>query len=1019
LQVKTNAPGNDDIELQVRQRLQHAAENPRWPWLDLSNLGLARIPDEVFGLRHLRQIDLSGNRLKDVPARFKDLLYLQELNLVGNPLVSIPDFVDLVDVDVATYRRCRRRANFENARLILDVGVSNEDADFMIDEFREALAFRSIIIGERTLVAGMSREPPSPAMKRVLDAISDLESSPGLNALSIRGIRMDELPPGVGNLTQLGVLDVSGLGLVALPNWIGRMPLSFVLAIDNRLETLPPAIQKMQALKGIDLSWNRFSGVPEVLLEMGGLRMIKLRHCAIREIDAGVLGLPELETLEIDGNPIERPPAEVATKGLGAMRDYLRQLHETGVDYLCEAKLIIIGEPGAGKTSIAKKLLNPDYELRPNEQSTEGIDVLRYEFPTVVRTRDPNGLETVASRNFQANIWDFGGQEIYHATHQFFLTRRSVYLLLCDDRKEDTDFFYWLQAVEMLSDGSPVIIVQNEKQDRRRDINLSGLRGRFSNIKDAVSVNLSTNRGLDAVVRSLKKELEGLPHVGIGLPATWKRVRESLERDARDFINLEEYFSICQVNGFSRREDKLQLSSYLHDLGICLHFQDDPLLKNTVILKPEWGTDAVYRVLDDPDVIEARGRFTRTRLKQLWSDAKYSGMHDELLRMMMKFQLCYEMAGDDAFLAPQLLSSEQPAYAWPAGGGLVLRYDYEFLPKGILARFIVAINHLIADSRLAWKTGVVLERNGSRAEIVEEYSLHRIRVRVIGADARGLLAIVDDQLERLHSSFNRLKYERLLPCPCVECADKAEPYGFRLSMLEKMARKGMQIQCHSSGEMIHAAQLLQDVLPNVLQSADALPVGSSPIRAATIARPEIFISYSWAPESSALADQIQAALAQHDVYIIRDLDEVQYKDSIGDFMKRLGKGKCVIAIISEKYLRSENCMRELIEIFQAQRFRERIFPIVMSDAGIYDPKLRIGYIQHWERQMRDLDEALKTVRSENLVSFQDTLNLYAEIRRTCDRITESLRDMNCLTPEQHAREGYEGLIGRIRAQLLS
>ncbi|MEZ0387193.1 MAG: prolyl oligopeptidase family serine peptidase, partial [Verrucomicrobium sp.] len=41
---------------------------------------------------------------------------------------------------------------------------------------------------------------------------------------------------------------------------------------------------------------------------------------------------------------------------------------------------------------------------------------------------------------------------------------------------------YWLQVVEMLSDGSPILIVQNEKQDRTRDINLSGLRARFGNL---------------------------------------------------------------------------------------------------------------------------------------------------------------------------------------------------------------------------------------------------------------------------------------------------------------------------------------------------------------------------------------------------------------------------------------------------------------------------------------------------------------------------------------------------------
>jgi hypothetical protein len=182
------------------------------------------------------------------------------------------------------------------------------------------------------------------------------------------------------------------------------------------------------------------------------------------------------------------------------------------------------------------------------------------------------------------NIWDFGGQEIYQATHQFFLTRRSVYVLVCDDRKEDTDFSYWLQVVEMLSDASPLVIVQNERQDRTRDINPGSLRARFANLRAVVETNLDTNRGLDGVIQSIRKELESLPHVGVGLPATWKRVREALEQDKRDYVGLDEYLAICQQHGFTRREDKLQLSGYLHDLGICLHFQDDPLLKNTVVL---------------------------------------------------------------------------------------------------------------------------------------------------------------------------------------------------------------------------------------------------------------------------------------------------------------------------------------------------------------------------------------------------------------------------------------------------
>lgn len=587
-----------------------------------------------------------------------------------------------------------------------------------------------------------------------------------------------------------------------MPDWIGDLNLQSLSLVDNNLRSLPDSLRNLKTLRYLSLDHNLFPTIPEWVCELATLERLSIASCYIREIPSWILDLPRLESLTFDGNPIDSPPAEVASKGLEAIRNYWRQRADEGVDYLCEAKLIILGEPGAGKTSLARKIENQNYNLRQTERSTEGIDVIRYRFPTVIRTQENGELKVLDKRDFQVSIWDFGGQEIYHATHQFFLTKRSVYVLVCDDRKEDTDFSYWLQIVEMLSDGSPLLIVQNEKQDRTRDINLSSLRAQFANLRGAISTNLDTNRGLDTVIRTIQKELESLPHVGAGLPATWKRVREALEQDQRDYISLEEYLNICQQYGFTKREDKLQLSRYLHDLGICLHFQDDPLLKNTVVLKPSWGTDAVYRVLDDPGVISARGLFTRTELDRIWSEEKYAGMQDELLHLMMKFQLCYALDPEQTFIAPQLLSSEQPSYSWDPMGGLIVRYEYSFLPKGIITRFVVATHHLIASGKLVWKTGVVLERDGSRAEVIEEYSQRRIRVRVTGPSQRELLAIVDEHLERLHTSFPRLQYERYLPCRCKECQEKSEPYGFALDKLLKMARKEQEIQCYESSEML-------------------------------------------------------------------------------------------------------------------------------------------------------------------------------------------------------------------------
>src|SRR6185295_270908 len=127
-------------------------------------------------------------------------------------------------------------------------------------------------------------------------------------------------------------------------------------------------------------------------------------------------------------------------------------------------------------------------------------------------------------------------QEIYHANHQFFLTKRSLYVLVADTRKEDTDFYYWLNIVELLSDNSPLLIIKNEKQDRQREINERQLRGQFTNLAKTLVINLATNRGLNDLLAEIRHYLTRLPHIGTALPKTWVKVREILENDPRNYI---------------------------------------------------------------------------------------------------------------------------------------------------------------------------------------------------------------------------------------------------------------------------------------------------------------------------------------------------------------------------------------------------------------------------------------------------------------------------------------------------
>jgi GTPase SAR1 family protein len=512
--------------------------------------------------------------------------------------------------------------------------------------------------------------------------------------------------------------------------------------------------------------------------------------------------LDNLTSLYLMGNPLIRPPVEIADRGIQAIREYFRQLDQEGVDHLYEAKLLILGEGGAGKTTFAQKILNHNYELR-EEESTKGVEVLKWSFP----------IE--GGRQFRVNIWDFGGQEIYHATHQFFLTRRSLYALVADTRKDDTDFYYWLNAAELLSDSSPLLIVKNEKQDRHREINERLLKGQFESLKEVLATNLATNQGLQEVKEEIKHYIRKLPHIGSPLPKTWVRVRERLENDPRNYITFDEYLSICKNNGFTKAKDSLQLSGYLHDIGVFLHFQEDPLLRKTVILKPQWGTDAVYKVLDNKTVIRNLGRFTRADLETIWDAPEYETMRDELLQLMMKFKLCYEIPTQKGtYIAPQLLTENQPDYEWDEKENLLLRYIYEFMPKGILTQFIVVMHPSILEQRIVWKSGIVIEKDGTRAEVIEQYGKREIHVRVAGAQARDLMTIIRHELEQIHNGYGRLKYDELIPCNCSTCKGSLEPHFYTVAeLMDFRANQQWEIQCRKKPyQMVDVMGLLGDVI---------------------------------------------------------------------------------------------------------------------------------------------------------------------------------------------------------------
>lgn len=314
----------------------------------------------------------------------------------------------------------------------------------------------------------------------------------------------------------------------------------------------------------------------------------------------------------------------------------------------------------------------------------------------------------------------------------------------------------------------------------------------------------------------VKFQLRNLSHIGTPLPSSWVNIRQKLEQHERNYIKLDEYYAICDDCDLDDHSKQLTVIDYLHALGVCLHFKEDDILRRFVILKPEWGTDAVYKVLDNSEVRKNFGRFTREDLSRIWSDPTYDDMHFELLQLMMRFKLCYEIPGEpNHYIAPQLLSENQPDYKWDKENNLKLRYRYDFMPKGLVTRLIVALHRHIGND-LVWKTGVILQQDNTYAEVIEYYHNREIHVRVRGVDRKGLLSIIMYELEIIHRTYKKLVRDALIPCNCPEnCLNNPNPYFFKYNTLISAIQKNQgEIQCQISFEMVNARQLIDNVIPH-------------------------------------------------------------------------------------------------------------------------------------------------------------------------------------------------------------
>jgi hypothetical protein len=614
-------------------------------------------------------------------------------------------------------------------------------------------------------------------------------------------------------LTNLNSLDLSG-NRISDCRFLEKLTNLHTLNLSNNCISDCQFLDKLTNLHTLNLSTNLITDISPLrhFIEKIGLFIVLENHMTYSF------------TINVHYNPLTNPPVEVVKQGNDAIIEYFRQKEKSGSKPLLEAKMVLLGDGRAGKTSLACRLLSR--ELPRQEDRTQGVDISigEYRFP-------------VDEGEFVLHIWDFAGQDKYKPLHQFFYTEGAVYVMVADSGNAQTDFADWFETAQMFGgEESPLLVALNEFREGMGigTFDEHKWRSQFPKlIKEVQLVNLLTQKGLSILERNIRHFAGQLPHIRSEYPNSWANIRAELERRRDDnYITLKEYLKIAGEQGIPERESALTLSNVLHRIGVCLHYQNSDLLRQYVILKNEWATAAVYQILEDPTVAEInKGFFKRDDLRRIWSNDLYKDMQPQLLALMQEFGLAYPLPNQREYITPTLLPNTPPSdWSFPEKDATEIRIEYDFMPKALITQFIVSQHTDIDRNRtLVWREGVVMSWPGNTlAQVTKFKSRGRdaLRILVTGSDRRGLLTSVVKTLRDLHREYRGIQVYEMIPCTCEGCqTGKNSQHYFEYSKLINRLEKGRrEVDCDESLEVMDLMKLLGDVF-----SFERLNVGEVPV----------------------------------------------------------------------------------------------------------------------------------------------------------------------------------------------
>jgi internalin A len=814
--------------------------------------------------------------------------------------------------------------------------------------------------------------------------VSDLAPLTGLSnlqSLSCSDTQVRDLAP-LAALSNLRSLYCHNTQVSDLAPLAGLSNLRMLYCYNTQVSDLAP-LAGLSNLRALDCSDTQVSD----FAPLAGLSNLQTLYCLecrlVATPPAFWRSIHKIELVLYD-TIIPHVPVGVLSQGprddcFESLRAHLKDI-DPGSEEADDVKLMVLGNGRIGKTQICRRLRHEDFD--ETVASTHGVLVT-----SAPLTRSDNAA------SLQLQIWDFGGQDIYHGTHTLFLRSRAIFLLVWIPETENSNEYrhdaiafrnqplpYWVEYVRQFGGtGSPLVIVQT-RCDRTEDelavppVSTESL-ATFP-FRKLLHYSAKQDRGRAALAEALQqaviwlKERQRVSEIGIGRAQVKRRLEEMRDADAAGPPEARQYRTIArehfrllceQAGGVS---DPDQLLAYLHNTGTV--FYRSGLFDDRIVLDQGWALESIYAVFHREKCVRRlqrqKGRFTRSDLADwLWDELRHSTEEQELfLTMMQSCGICFcvrpgSNGAEAEYIAPDFLPERDEvelelSQKWDGETPTeTTEFDYPMLLPGLMRGIISSIGKEAGLNADYWRGGVYVFESGARSRAVIEQQMTdgwagRIRIQT----QRGQAALLLARLTKLVEKEQTQAGIEPLESPKRRYVLSAETGKFILSGREAEAAV-------IAGAFEQAEREASRRLKFVQEDAST---------------PEYFVSYAWGDatpegkEREAIVDRLCAEATAQGVTIIRDKTAMTTGDRISKFMLRLGRANRIFVVLSDKYLKSPFCMFELFEVWrncrsEDEEFLRRIRVFTAPTTKIWTPLDRTLYAVHWRQEFGKLDALVK------------------------------------------------------------